>query len=177
MQRKRKSALLGAGMALSMAAGLTALTARPTLADTPSAHVDRAHQTTETITETYRAFVAAQNARDLDPVGAFFTDGSDFLWVSDGRPVWGREATLARMALFQGAETWRVIPDLDEARVVMLAEEVAMMHFDLILEIGRAAAPSRLPFLVSILFVATTEDAGGWRIASLLTTDDKQLSR
>lgn len=174
MQLKFKTALAGAGFVLLMAVGMTATTARPTLAGAPSAGVDRADETTETILETYRAFVAAQNARDLKTVGGFFIDGPDFLWVSDGQPFWGREATLARMALFQGAERWRVIPDLDAARVAPLGETAAMMHFSLVLEIGRAAAPSRLPFRVSILFVE--EGEGDWRIASLLTTEDKQPS-
>lgn len=129
----------------------------------------------DTILATYRAFVDAQNARDLAAVGAFFIDGPDFLWVSDGRPYWGRAATVERMGLFQGAEVWRVIPDLDEARVVMLTEDVAMLHFDLVLAIGRADAPARVPFRVSILFVDRGDD--GWRIASLLTTEDKQLSQ
>lgn len=131
---------------------------------------------TETIMAVYRDFVAAQNARDIEAVGAFFIDGPEFLWVSDGRPYWGREATLERMALFQGAEIWRVIPDLENARAVMLGAEVAMLHFDLILEIGSAVSPSRLPFRVSILFVDRGAHRGGWRIASLITTEDKQPS-
>ena len=55
------------------------------------------------IRATYKDFAAAQNARDLHKIGALLLDSPRFLWVSDGQSVWGREATLARMASFQEA--------------------------------------------------------------------------
>src|SRR3954471_18759973 len=45
------------------------------------------------IRATYKDFAAAQNARDLHKIGALLLDWPRFLWVSDGRSVWGREAT------------------------------------------------------------------------------------
>ena len=116
---------------------------------------------------TYHAFVAAQNARDPVRIGAFFIDGPEFLWVSDGRSVWGRDAVLARMAGFQKAPVWRVEPDLEAARVIELAPESALLHLPLALVIGPAEAANRLEFLVSIQFV---NRAGDWKIAALLTT-------
>ncbi|OYX25106.1 MAG: hypothetical protein B7Z10_07375, partial [Rhodobacterales bacterium 32-66-7] len=56
----------------------------------------------------YAAFVAAQNARDIDAVRPLLSDSPDFLWITDGRPVWGRDAMLERMAGFQTAEVWLV---------------------------------------------------------------------
>lgn len=122
------------------------------------------------IVETYRGFAAAQNSHDLKAVGAFFTDGPEFLWVSDGQSYWGREAVLERMGLFQRAEHWEVKPGLDQARVIMLSEESGILHMPLTLEIGSAASPSVLPFLVSIVFRRIGPE---WRIAALLTTNDK----
>src|SRR5258708_25066671 len=58
----------------------------------------------------YRRFVAAQNAGDLAAVEAALLDSPKFLWVSDGMSIWGRKATLERMALFQQAELWHVEP-------------------------------------------------------------------
>ena len=118
----------------------------------------------------YMSFKDAQNERDLEKVGAHFIDGPDFLWVSDGRSYWGREATLKRMGAFQGAAVWRVEPNMDSARVVELSPETAMLNMGLVLVIGSADKPSRLPFLVSILFRRVDTD---WRIAALLTTNDK----
>lgn len=118
----------------------------------------------------YRRFVAAQNARDLAAVRLTLWDQPDFLWVSDGRSVWGREAALARMAGFQQAPVWRVEPDLAQARPVVLDAGAGYLHLPLTLVIGAAEAPDRLRFLVSMLGIATGE---GWRIAALLTTTEK----
>ncbi len=126
--------------------------------------------TADEIRATYDRFAEAQNARDLDRIGAFFVDGPEFLWVSDGRSYWGREAVLARMAGFQKAEIWRVEPGLDASAVVELDDMTAMLHMPLTLVIGPSASPDHLPFLVTILFVRRDET---WRIASLLTTTAK----
>jgi uncharacterized protein (TIGR02246 family) len=124
----------------------------------------------EDVLAVYQAFAAAQNTRDTGQIGAFFIDGPDFLWVSDGRSYWGREAVLARMGSFQKAEVWHVVPDLASARVVFVEPGVAILNMRLVLEIGAAADPDELGFLVSIVFRRIDDD---WRIAALLTTNDK----
>lgn len=122
------------------------------------------------IRATYDRLVAAQNARDLAAVGAMFVDGPQFLWISNGQPYWGREATLRRMAAFQTAEVWRVEPALDRAVPVVLTPDSGFLHLPLDLVIGDAAAPNRYSFLVGVLCVRTPL---GWRIAALFTTDLK----
>jgi uncharacterized protein (TIGR02246 family) len=126
--------------------------------------------TADQVRATYLRFAEAQNARDAQRIGAFFVDGPDFLWVSDGKSFWGREAVLARMGSFQKAAVWRVEPELDAASVIELAPEAALLHMPLTLVIGSVEAPDRLRFLVTILFVRET---GAWRIAALLTTNEK----
>lgn len=118
----------------------------------------------------YASFADAQNARDLDRVKAAFVDGPDFLWVSDGQSFWGRDDVITRMGSFQTAEHWKVVPGLDQARVIELKPGVAILHMPLVLEIGKEAAPDKLGFLVSIVF---REGAEGWLIAALLTTREK----
>lgn len=118
----------------------------------------------------YDRFVAAQNARDLDRVRALLWDEPDFLWVSDGRPFWGADTLLRRMASFQAAEVWTVTPDLGRSRVVALTADVAYLNVPLVLAIGAAASPSNLPWLVDVLCCRGPE---GWRIAALFTTEDK----
>ncbi len=126
--------------------------------------------TTEDVLTVYSQFAAAQNTRDLAKVGAFFIDGPEFLWVSDGRSYWGRDAVLERMAGFQKAERWVVLPALDKAQVIELDANVALLHMPLVLEAGTTAVPDKLPFLVSILFQKSGDT---WQIAALLTTQDK----
>jgi ketosteroid isomerase-like protein len=119
----------------------------------------------------YQQFVAAQNAGDLGTVRSLLSDTADFLWVTDGMAVWGRDATIERMSLFQKSEIWRVEPGLDKSRIVELGSDVAIFHLPLVLVIGSSSpGPSRLRFLVEVVCHKTT---AGWRIAALLTTTEK----
>jgi ketosteroid isomerase-like protein len=117
----------------------------------------------------YSEFAAAQNARDLVRVKAVLLDSPQFLWVSDGKSVWGRDALVERMSRFQTLDIWRVEPLLDRARVVEVADDVAFLHMPLDLHLGARGAPTVTRFLVSIL---CRKASSGWRIAALFTTLD-----
>lgn len=125
---------------------------------------------TESVRALYDRFVLAQNAHDLDAVRTMLIASPRFLWVSDGRSVWGPDALVERMSLFQKAPVWRVVPDLEAAVAVPVSDDSAYLHLPLVLEIGPSEGFSQLRFLVSVLGVET--DAG-WRIAALFTTEDK----
>ena len=79
----------------------------------------------EELSVLYQRFVAAQNDRDLGAVRETLWDAPEFLWVSDGRSVWGRDALVERMAQFQKAEVWRVEPDLARSTVVVRSDQAA----------------------------------------------------
>ncbi len=128
------------------------------------AHADWA----EGVRATYDRF--AQNARGLRRVRELLLDSPQFLWVSDGMSVWGRETMLERMASFQEAVVWRVEPDLARAEPVRVSEATAFLNLPLTLVIGSQSSPDRLRFLVSILCVRGVD---GWRIAALFTTNAK----
>jgi len=67
----------------------------------------------------FAKFVAAQNAHDLKAVGELLQDSAQFLWVTRGVPIWGRDAALKRFeVLYQG--TWSLDPKIDELRVIEL---------------------------------------------------------
>ncbi len=91
----------------------------------------------------YGRFAAAQNARDLAAVKALLIDSPDFLWVSDGKSVWGRDALVERMGRFQTLEVWHVEPLLDRARVVAVSEDVAYLHMPLDLHLGGKSSAIR----------------------------------
>lgn len=65
-------------------------------------------------------------------------------------------------------------PSLGEARVVMLGDDAALLQLPLALAICEAAAPDRLGFLVSIVFVQTVGEH--WRIQGLLATRDRGVA-
>ena len=118
----------------------------------------------------YRQFAEAQNAHDLAKVRTLFLASPDFLWVSDGQSIWGVDAALKRMALFQEADIWRVDPNLAKANAVTINDHTAYLHLPLVLTIGPRGAPEKFGFLVTVL---CAETAQGWRIAGLFTTADK----
>ena len=118
----------------------------------------------------YLEFSSAQNARDLKGVRRLLSDSPDFLWVSDGSPVWGADAMVERMSTFQRSDVWHVTPALSRSRRVMLSDDVAFLHVPLVLEIGSHEKADRLPFLVGMVAKRTP---AGWRISALFTTNDK----
>lgn len=124
----------------------------------------------EDVRDLYNRFVSAQNARDLAAVRRLLSNAPDFLWVSDGMPVWGADAMIARMSSFQKSEVWRVEPDFARSRAVEYSSDVAMLHLPLTLAIGASDKPDRLRFLVGMVGRRTGE---GWRIEALFTTADK----
>jgi len=110
-------------------------------------------------------FVAAQNAHDGRAVGDLLWDSPQFLWVTRGTAIWGRQAALTRFeALYQG--TWRLEPALGELRVVRVADGVAQIHMPIVFTIGPAGQPAQTTrFLMNQVLVKT--DAG-WKVASIL---------
>ncbi|MDX2307200.1 MAG: nuclear transport factor 2 family protein [Hyphomicrobium sp.] len=123
------------------------------------------------VEDLYRRFATAQNARDLDAVRALLWDQPQFLWISDGKPFWGREAMLMRMASFQEAEIWRVEPDYASSEVIEVGLDAAYLHIPLVLVLGSNDKPAHLKWLVEVLCRRTET---GWRIAALFTTEDKR---
>ena len=64
------------------------------------------------VTALFAKFVAAQNAHDLKAVGELLQGSPQFLWITRGVPVWGRDAALKRFeVLYQG--TWSLDPKID----------------------------------------------------------------
>lgn len=125
----------------------------------------------EDVLRLYNQFVAAQNRRDLAAVRELLSERADFLWISDGKPFWGRDAMIERMAAFQKAETWRVEPEYEHAKVVPVGTGSAYLHIPLVLVLGSAGDPRKLKWLVAVLCVREAET---WKIAALFTTEDRR---
>ena len=119
----------------------------------------------EDVRAVFEGFVAAQNAHDLNAVGDMLLDSKDFLWITRGSPIWGREAALQRFqTLYQG--TWRLDPAMAEFRVTDLGRDSAQLFVPvtfMIAPAGQTAQPSR--FLMNQTLVRTAQ---GWKIASIL---------
>jgi ketosteroid isomerase-like protein len=113
----------------------------------------------------FSKFVAAQNAHDLKAVGDMLLDSPQFLWITRGVPIWGREAALKRFeALYQG--TWSLDPKTDELKVFEIQPGVAQLYVPITFMVapaGQTAQPTR--FLMNQILVKTPE---GWKVSSIL---------
>ena len=134
------------------------------LALTGAAHADPAAEARAL----YNRFVAAENANDFDAVRSVLLDSPEFLWVTNGLSIWGREAAVRRMTDYHTAEVWHIQPENARAVAVEVSPAASFLHVPLELSIGsKADGPDHFHFLVSALCVATPQ---GWRIAALFTT-------
>lgn len=106
-----------------------------------------------------------KNAHDASAVRDVLLDSANFLWVTRGVPIWGRDAALKRFeTLYQG--TWKLSPDISNLKVVMLSNTTAQLYVPIMFNIGPPGQPAPdAPFLMNETLVKT---ATGWRIASIL---------
>ena len=110
-------------------------------------------------------FINAQNAHDVNAVQELLLDSPNFLWVTRGAPIWGRDAAMKRFeTLYQG--TWKLSPDISGLKVIMLSDSTAQLFVPIMFNIGATgqAAPDT-PFLMNQTLV---KSAAGWRIANIL---------
>lgn len=114
---------------------------------------------------TFGRFVTAQNAHDASAVRALLLDSPNFLWITRGIPIWGRDAAIKRFeTLYQG--TWKLSPDMSKLKVVLLSDTTAQLFCPIVFNIGPPGQPAPdAPFLINQTLVRT---AKGWRIASIL---------
>ena len=113
----------------------------------------------------FAKFVAAQNAHDLKAVSDTLHDTPQFLWITRGAPIWGREEALRRFeVLYQG--TWSLDPKTDELRLIEVQSNVVHLYVPVTFMIspaGKSALPMR--FLMNQIVVKT---ADGWKVSSIL---------
>jgi uncharacterized protein (TIGR02246 family) len=110
-------------------------------------------------------FVAAQNAHDLSAVGELLWDSTQFLWITRGTAIWGRQAALERFeALYRG--TWRLEPAMADLRVTLLGEKAAGIYVPILFTIGPPGQEAqRTRFLMNMVLQRTSD---GWKVASIL---------
>ncbi len=110
-------------------------------------------------------FVTAQNAHDLAVVGELLWDSPQFLWITRGAPIWGRQPAIARFeALYRG--TWRLEPALSDLRITLVADGVAQIYVPITFTIGAPGQEAqKTRFLMNQVLLKTPT---GWKVASIL---------
>lgn len=113
----------------------------------------------------FERFVNAQNAHDVGAVRELLLDSPNFLWVTRGAPIWGREAALKRFeALYQG--TWKLSPDTSNLKVVLINDTTAQLYVPITFNIGPTGQPAPdANFLMNQTLIRTP---AGWRVANIL---------
>jgi len=113
----------------------------------------------------FERFVAAQNAHDANAVRELLVDSPNFLWISRGITIWGRDAAIKRFETFyQG--TWRLALDSSTVKIFMLNETAAQLYASIMFTTGAPGQPAQDgPTLMNQTYVKTP---AGWRVASIL---------
>ena len=119
----------------------------------------------EEVRAVFGKFVAAQNARDLKTMKDLLVDSPDFLLITRGRPIWGREDMLKNLeGRYKG--TWHLDPDKSELRVISVSRRVAQVYAPTQLTVGEPGAePAKIRTYINLVMVKKAE---GWRITSVL---------
>jgi uncharacterized protein (TIGR02246 family) len=127
--------------------------------------VANAHASTEDeVRAVFDHFVQVQNAHDAKALETLLSDSPQFLWITRGTAVWGREAALQRFAkLYEG--TWRLDPDSTSVRVVPISDSVAQLYAPVQFTIGAPSQPAQATrFLLNLVVVKSD---GSWRVMSI----------
>lgn len=113
----------------------------------------------------FERFVAAQNAHDANAVRDLLLDSPNFLWITRGTTIWGRDAAMKRFeTLYQG--TWRLAPDSSSLKIIMLGDNTAQLYASIMFTTGAPGQPAQDgPTLMNQIWVKTPS---GWRVASIL---------
>ncbi|HVQ62240.1 MAG TPA: nuclear transport factor 2 family protein, partial [Burkholderiales bacterium] len=104
-------------------------------------------------------------AHDLKGIRNLLSDSPDMLWISRGKPIWGRDAALKTLEdRYKG--TWKIDVDKKELRVISVSRRVAQVYAPTQLSSGEPGAePSRNRLYINLVMVKKPE---GWQIVSIL---------
>ena len=110
-------------------------------------------------------YIATQNAHDLKGMRNLLSDSPDMLWISRGKPIWGRDAALKSLEeRYKG--TWKIDVDKKDLRVISVSRRVAQVYAPTELSVGEPGAePARNRLYINLVMVKRPE---GWQIVSIL---------
>ena len=130
-----------------------------------AATLARASTMEEEVRAVFDKYIATQNAHDLKGMRSLLADSPDVLWISRGKPIWGREAALKTLEeRYKG--TWKIDVDKKELRVISVSRRVAQVYAPTELSVGEPGAePARNRLYINLVMVKKPD---GWQIVSIL---------
>jgi uncharacterized protein (TIGR02246 family) len=125
----------------------------------------RAASMEEEVRAVFDKYISTQNAHDLKGMRNLLSDSPEMLWISRGKPIWGREAALKTLEeRYKG--TWKIDVDSKELRVISVSRRVAQVYAPTLLSTGEPGVePSRNRLYINLVMVKKPE---GWQIVSIL---------
>ena len=110
-------------------------------------------------------YIAIQNAHDLKSMRSLLADSPDVLWISRGKPIWGREAALKNLEeRYKG--TLHIDVNKKELRVISISRRVAQVYAPTQLSVGDPGVePAKNRLYINLVMVKKPE---GWQIVSIL---------
>jgi uncharacterized protein (TIGR02246 family) len=130
-----------------------------------TASLARASTMEDEVRAVFDKYIATQNAHDLKGIRNLLSDSPDLLWISRGKPIWGRDAALKTLEeRYKG--TWKIDVDKKELRVISVSRRVAQVYAPTQLSAGEPGAePARNRLYINLVMVKKPE---GWQIVSIL---------
>jgi uncharacterized protein (TIGR02246 family) len=130
-----------------------------------AATLARASTMEDEVRAVFDKYIATQNAHDLKGMRSLLSDSPDLLWISRGKPIWGREAALKTLEeRYKG--TWKIDVDRKELRVISVSRRVAQVYAPTLLSAGDPGSePARNRLYINLVMVKKPE---GWQIVSIL---------
>jgi hypothetical protein len=109
-------------------------------------------------------FNDAQNAHNLDVIGALMTDSPRFEWSFGQYQQHGRDAALAQLAgMYQRAD-WSILPDYGNLDIHMTGSSSA----DITMPVQyKASTPAQDATLTALVHEQAVKTPDGWRLSSL----------
>lgn len=125
----------------------------------------RASTMEDEVRAVFDKYIATQNAHDLKGMRNLLSDSPDMLWISRGKPIWGKDAALKSLEeRYKG--TWKIDVDKRELRVISVSRRVAQVYAPTQLSVGEPGAePVRNRLYINLVMVKKPE---GWQIVSIL---------
>ncbi len=125
----------------------------------------RASTMEDEVRAVFDKYIATQNAHDLKGMRGLLSDSPDMLWISRGKPIWGREATLKTLEeRYKG--TWKIEVEKKELRVISVSRRVAQVYAPTQLSAGEPGTePARNRLYINLVMVKKPD---GWQIVSIL---------
>lgn len=130
-----------------------------------AATLARASTMEDEVRAVFDKYIATQNAHDLKGMRNLLSDSPDMLWISRGKPIWGRDAALKSLEeRYKG--TWKIDVDKKELRVISVSRRVAQVYAPTQLSVGEPGAePARNRLYINLVMVKKPD---GWQIVSIL---------